>query len=38
MRRGFKAEARRLVHPSSTLIIGRTVFAFFLGITVVSNV
>jgi PH (Pleckstrin Homology) domain-containing protein len=32
------SEARRLVHPPSTLIIGLTVFAFFFGIAIVSNV
>jgi hypothetical protein len=32
------ADARRLAHPPSTLIIGLVVFALFAGIAVVSNV
>src|SRR4030095_7018465 len=32
------ADARRLAHPPSTLIIGVVVFALFAGITVVSNI
>ena len=32
------SEARHLVHPSSTLIIGVICFAFFAGLAVVSNV
>ncbi len=33
-----ESEARRLVHPPSTLIIGLIGFAFFFGIAVISNV
>jgi hypothetical protein len=32
------ADARRLVHPLSTLIVGLVAFAFFAGLAVVSNV
>ena len=32
------AEARRLAHPPSTLIIGLVAFAFFAGIAILSNV
>ena len=32
------SEARRLVHPPSTLIIGLICFAFFAGLAIVSNV
>jgi hypothetical protein len=32
------SDARRLVHPASTLIVGLVAFAFFAGLAVVSNV
>jgi len=32
------AEAHRLVHPTSTLIVGLVCFAFFAGLAIVSNV
>jgi hypothetical protein len=32
------SDARRLTHPPSTLIVGALCFAFFAGITVISNV
>jgi hypothetical protein len=33
-----QSDARRLVHPATTLIIGLVVFLFFAGIAVISNV
>lgn len=33
-----KADAKRLVHPVSTLIIGGVGFAFFVALTILSNV
>jgi Bacterial PH domain len=38
LRRRPVSEARRLVHPPSTLIVGLVCLAFFLGLAIVSNV